>query len=261
VPFIDHDGARLFYEVEGAGDPLLLITGLGYPSDTWWRVLPWLNERFTTVRLDNRGVGRTGDTAEAPYSVDRMAADALAVMGAAGFESAHVWGVSMGGTIAQELALTWPGAVDLLILGCTHPGAGDFVIDADALALLTGRGEMSAREAADASIPFVYAAATDRSLIDEDIDVRMSIPTSPAGYTAQLMGASQWQGSGQRLASLSAPTLVIHGVEDRLVPVANGRFNAERVVGARYVEIEGASHIFWTDQPDAVREAVLGFLG
>ena len=82
MSFVDHDGASLFYEVEGAGEPLLLITGLGYPSDTWWRVLPWLNERFTTVRLDNRGVGRTGDTAEQPYSIERMAADAVAVMDA-----------------------------------------------------------------------------------------------------------------------------------------------------------------------------------
>ena len=261
MPFVDHDGARLWYEVEGAGEPLLLITGLGYPSDTWWRVLPWLNERFTTVRLDNRGVGRTGDTAEQPYLVERMAGDALAVLDAAGFDRAHVWGASMGGTITQELVLTSPERVNRVILGCTHPGAGDFVIDADAMALLTSRGEMSAREAAEASIPFVYAAATDRTLIDADIDVRMAVPTSPEGYTAQLIGASQWRGSGERLGSITAPTLLLHGDEDRLVPIANGRFIADHIPGSTFVELTGASHIFWTDQPDLVREAVLAFLG
>ena len=261
MAFIEHDGARLYYEVEGSGDPLLLITGLGYPSDTWWRVLPWLNEHFTTIRLDNRGVGRTGDGAEQPYTVERMAADAMAVLDAAGFERAHVWGVSMGGTIAQEIALTSPERVRRVILGCTHPGAGDFVIDAEALALLTSRGEMSAVEAAETSIPFVYAKATSRELIDEDIAVRMSVPTSPEGYSAQLRGASQWQGSGARLESIEAPTLVLHGDEDRLVPIANGRFIAERIAGAWFVELSGASHIFWTERPDAVRETVLGFLG
>ena len=260
MSFVDHDGASLFYEVEGAGEPLLLITGLGYPSDTWWRVLPWLNERFTTVRLDNRGVGRTGDTAEQPYSIERMAADAVAVMDAAGFTKAHLWGASMGGAIAQELVLTRPERVDRLILACTHAGAADFIIDAEAMALLTSRGEMSAAEAAEASIPFVYAAGTPRSLIDEDIAVRMRIPTTPEGYTAQLLGAAQWRGSGTGLPSIDVPTLVLHGEEDRLVPIANGHFIADRIPAAQFVALPGASHIFWTDQPNRVKVAVLEFL-
>jgi len=129
MPVLQHDGADLFYQVEGKGPPLLLIMGLGYPSDMWWRELPWLTAHFTTVRFDNRGVGRTGTGAERPYSVERMALDASAVLHAAGFARATVFGVSMGGTIAQELALTHPEAVDRLLLGCSHPGGADVVID------------------------------------------------------------------------------------------------------------------------------------
>ena len=125
MPVVKHDGADLFYQVEGTGPPLLLIMGLGYPSDMWWRVLPWLTPHFTTVRFDNRGVGRTGTGAERPYSVERMALDARAVLHAAGFARAIVFGVSMGGTIAQELALTHPEAVDWLLLGCSHPGGAE----------------------------------------------------------------------------------------------------------------------------------------
>ncbi len=79
MPVLQHDGADLFYQVEGKGPPLLLVMGLGYPSDMWWRELPWLTPHFTTVRFDNRGVGRTGTGAERPYSVERMALDARAV--------------------------------------------------------------------------------------------------------------------------------------------------------------------------------------
>ena len=125
MPVIKHDGADLFYQVEGKGPPLLLIMGLGYPSDMWWRMLPWLTAHFTTVRFDNRGVGRTGTGAERPYSVERMALDARAVLHAVGFARAAVFGVSMGGTIAQELALSHPQAVDRLLLGCSHPGGAE----------------------------------------------------------------------------------------------------------------------------------------
>jgi len=260
VPYLSHDGADLHYEVTGSGDPILLIQGLGYSGDAWWRVVPWLSERFTVVRLDNRGVGRTGPAAPGPYTTEQMAADALAVLTASGFAHAHVWGVSMGGTIAQEIALRSPDRVDRLILGCTHPGGADFVINPEALALLTSRGEMSPREAAEAAIPFVYAESTPREDIERDIEARMAVPTTPEGYAAQLEGVRTWAGSGHRLGAITAPTLVIHGADDRLVPAANGRFLAARIPGATLVELEGASHIFWTDRPDAVREAVLGFL-
>jgi pimeloyl-ACP methyl ester carboxylesterase len=260
MPVLAHDGADLFYEVEGVGPPLLLIMGLGYPSDMWWRVLPWLTPHFTTVRFDNRGVGRTGPGAERPYSVERMALDARAVLHAAGFGRAAVFGVSMGGTIAQELALTHPEAVDRLVLGCTHPGGPDLVIDTEAVAMLTSRGAMTPEEAAEAAIPFVYAPGTPRADIDADLAVRLANPTDPAGYTGQLAGTIAWPGSLDRLPGLAVPALLIHGDVDRLVPVENARRLAGAIPGARLEVIAGASHLFMTDQPERTRAVLEDFL-
>ena len=257
MPVLNHDGADLFYEVEGKGPPLLLIMGLGYPSDMWWRMLPWLTPHFTTVRFDNRGVGRTGTGAERPYSVERMALDARAVLHAAGFARATVFGVSMGGTIAQELSLTHPEAVDRLLLGCSHPGGADVVVDEEVLALLASRGAMTPEEAAEASIPFVYAPGTPRADIDADLAVRAAHPTDPAGDTAQLTDTIAWRGSLDRLPGLAIPTLLVHGDLDRLVPIENSRRMAAVLPNARLEVLAGASHIFATDQPQRTR-AVLG---
>jgi 3-oxoadipate enol-lactonase len=209
MPVLQHDGADLFYQVEGKGPPLLLIMGLGYPSDMWWRELPWLTAHFTTVRFDNRGVGRTGPRAERPYSVERMALDARAVLHAAGFARATVFGVSMGGTIAQELALTHPEAVDRLLLGCSHPGGADVVIDQEVLGLLASRGAMTPEEAAEAAIPFIYAPGTPRADIDADLAVRAAHPTDPAGYVAQLTDTIVWRGSLDRLPRPAVPALLV----------------------------------------------------
>jgi 3-oxoadipate enol-lactonase len=260
MPVLSHDGAGLFYQVEGTGPPLLLIMGLGYPSDMWWRVLPWLTAHVTTVRFDNRGVGRTGPGAERPYSVERMALDARAVLHAAGFARGTVFGVSMGGTIAQELALTYPEAVDRLLLGCSHPGGADVVVDEEVLALLASRGAMTPQEAAEASIPFVYAPGTPRADIDADLAVRAAHPTDPAGYMAQLTDTIAWRGSLARLPGLAIPTLLVHGDLDRLVPIENSRRMAAVLPSARLEVLAGASHIFMTDQPERTRAVVESFL-
>jgi pimeloyl-ACP methyl ester carboxylesterase len=256
-----HDGAVLHYEVDGSGPPLLLIMGLGYPMDAWWRVLPWLTPHFTTIRLDNRGVGRTGPRAEQPYAVERMATDALAVLAAEGIGRAHVWGVSMGGTIAQEIAITAPEAVDRLILGCTHAGGPDGIFSDEVGSLLANRAGLSPRAAAELSVPFVYAESTEPADIEADIEVRLRIPTTTEGYEGQLRAVASWRGSGSRLDSITCPTLVLHGTHDRLVVPENGRLLAERIPHAQWVEIADASHIFWTDNPSATRAAVLTFLG
>jgi 3-oxoadipate enol-lactonase len=260
MPVIKHDGADLFYQVEGTGPPLLLIMGLGYPSDMWWRMLPWLTAHFTTVRFDNRGVGRTGTGAERPYSVERMALDARAVLHAAGFARATVFGVSMGGTIAQELALSHPQAVDRLLLGCSHPGGADVVLDQEAIALLRSRGAMTPDEAAEAAIPFIYAPGTPRADIDADLAVRAAHPTDPAGYAAQLTDTITWRGSLDRLPGLAIPTLLVHGDLDRLVPIENSRRMAAVLPDARLEVLAGASHIFATDQPERTRAVVESFL-
>lgn len=246
---LERDGAKLWWDERGSGAPVLLIQGLGYPSDMFHRLLPGLARRFRVLLLDNRGVGRTGVPA-GPYTVEAMAADAAAVVEAAGDSSAHVVGVSMGGLIAQELALTRPELVRSLLLGCTHPGGTDSVFTDEVRAFLGGRSEMTPDQAAEASVPFVYAAETPRERIDEDLAIRRAVPTRPEGYLAQLTGAMAYRGSLPRLPQLELPVLIVHGTADRLVPVDNAHLLAAAVPAARLELLPGASHIFWTDQPD-----------
>ena len=261
MPYMDRGDARVWWEEEGEGEPLLLIMGLGYPGDMWYRLLPALSSRFRTLRFDNRGVGKTG-VPPGPYPVEVMADDAVAVLDAAGVESAHVVGASMGGLIAQEVVHRHPARVRSLVLGCTGPG-GEQMAPAEpaAMEMAAARSTMTAEEAAEAAVPFVYAAETPRERIEEDFAVRARTPTSPEGYTNQLLGVVGWGGGYDRLANISVPTLVISGTADRLVNPANAQILADAIPGAELVMLEGASHVFFTDQPEAAADAIVSFLG
>ena len=254
------DGTTLWWEAVGRGEPLLLIQGLGYPSDMWYRVIGPLSADHRVIRFDNRGVGRS-DVPAGPYPIARMVADAMAVLSAAGETSAHVFGVSMGGIIAQELVLTHPEAVRALILGCTHAGGPGVVApEPEALAMLQARTTLSPTEAARVAVPFVYAPSTPAAVIEEDIRVRLSVPTTPEGYTGQLMGAATWTGSADRLGTITAPTLVLTGDRDRLVPPGNSVQIGQLIPGATVRVLPDASHVFFSDQPAAAVAAVSDFL-
>ncbi|MGA8500770.1 MAG: alpha/beta fold hydrolase [Candidatus Sulfotelmatobacter sp.] len=259
MPFADNRGTKIYWDEQGTGAPILLIMGLGYPSAMWHRTRPALSASYRTIALDNRGAGQS-DVPPGPYSIALMASDAAAVLDAASIPSAHVFGVSMGGMIAQEFALQYPGRVQSLILGCTAAG-GPNVQRADpaAIEMLKARTWMSREEAAEAAVPFIYDSATTRHLIDEDIAQRNPWPTSTVGYLAQLQAILAWE-SFSRLAQITAPTLVVHGKVDRLVPVGNGELIASRIRGAKLVLIERASHLFSTDQPEAAERTILEFL-
>ncbi len=217
MPFADNQGTRIYWDEQGTGAPILLIMGLGYPSAMWHRTRPALSASYRTIALDNRGAGQS-DVPPGPYSIALMASDAAAVLDAAGVPSAHVFGVSMGGMIAQEFALQYPGRVQSLILGCTAAGGPNAKrAEPAAIEMLKARTWMSREQAAEAAIPFIYDSATPRHLIDEDIAQRHPWPTNPAGYLAQLQAILAWE-SFSRLPQITAPTLVIHGKADRLVP-------------------------------------------
>jgi len=232
--------------------------GLGWSSALWHRSRPALSTRYRTIALDNRGVGRSS-VPPGPYSIALMAQDAAAVLDAAGVQSAHVFGVSMGGMIAQEFALEYPNRVRSLILGCTAAGGPKAVRAAPEVIDILMRQVMSPDEHVAAINPFIYDSATPFKRIEEDTALRLTWWPNPAGYQAQLQGILAWQ-AYDRLAQIHTPTLVIHGETDRLVPPANGALIAGRIGGAKLVMIPHASHVLATDQPEAVNQAVLEFL-
>jgi pimeloyl-ACP methyl ester carboxylesterase len=258
LPFIEHQGAKLYWDEQGSGEPLLLIMGLSYPSYMWHRSRPLLAKSFRTIALDNRGVGQS-DAPPGVYSIPLMASDAAAVLDAAGVESAHIFGVSMGGMIAQEFAIQYPKRVRSLVLGCTSPGGPSAVHPEPATLEILMRQGMTPEEARDAILPFIYDPATPRERVAEDMVIRMKWYPTAQGYFGQLQGIFVWE-SYSRLGQITAPTLIIHGETDRLIPPANANLIAERIRGAKLVLIPNASHIFETDQPDASQGAILDFL-
>ena len=259
MPFLLNSGARIYWDERSVGDPILLIMGLGYPSDMWWRTRPILDGRYRTIVVDNRGVGRS-DIPPGPYPIAQMAADAVSVLDGAGVDSAHVFGISMGGMIAQELTLRYPKRVRSLILGCTAAGGPAAVrAEPEVNQVLMNRGSMTPNEAAVAALPYIYDANTPRERIDEDLAVRRPWFPRPEAYIAQLQGILAWE-SYSRLSQIEVPTLVIHGENDLLVPFGNGELIAARIPGAKLVKLPHASHIFTTDQSAAAHAAILEFL-
>lgn len=259
MPFVENLGARIHWDEEGAGAPLLLIMGLGWSAHAWHRTRPVLSKTYRTIVLDNRGVGRS-EAPAGPYSIVQMAADAAAVLNAARVNAAHVFGVSMGGMIAQEFALQYPQKVRSLILGCTAAGGPQAVrAEEDALQVLMTRGQ-NPDQFAKAIAPFIYDAGTAAEQIEEDTALRRKWYPSADAYFAQLQAIMAWEGYS-RLEKIKAPTLVMHGENDRLVPPENARLIAARIPSAKLMIVPRASHIFTTDQPEAAHAAILDFLG
>jgi pimeloyl-ACP methyl ester carboxylesterase len=258
MPFVENLGARIHWDEEGSGAPLLLIMGLGWSSHAWHRSRPVLSEKYRTIALDNRGVGRS-EAPPGPYSIAQMAADAAAVLNAARVNTAHIFGVSMGGMIAQEFALQYPNKVRSLILGCTAAGGPQAVrAEQEVLQVLMTRGQ-DPDQFAKAICPFIYDDGTSPERIEEDTAVRRKWYPSADAYFAQLQAVMAWE-AYSRIGQISAPTLVIHGENDRLVPPENARLISARIPGAKLVMLPKASHIFATDQPHAAHAAILEFL-
>jgi pimeloyl-ACP methyl ester carboxylesterase len=255
------DNAELYYESTGAGAPVLLVMGLGMNATGWWRTVPVLAERLRVLAFDNRGMGRSSQP-PGPYSTAQMADDAVAVLDAAGEATAHVYGISLGGMIAQQIALRHPDRVRSLVLGATTPGGpGHTAPDEGTLAFFERRGSMPPEEAVWASVPYNYGPATrarNAQRIGEDISERLRYPFAAEPYRAQL-GAAMSHDIFDRVAEIRAPTLVVHGDADRMIPPANGRVLADSIPGARLSMWPGAGHLYFTDAPEADRD-VLAFL-
>jgi|ERR1044072_4128244 pimeloyl-ACP methyl ester carboxylesterase len=258
MSYVENQGAKIYWEEHGEGEPLVLVMGLASTLDMWHRTRPVMKEHFRTILIDNRGVGRS-DVPAPPYSIATMASDVAAVMDAAGIESARLFGISMGGMIAQEFTLNYPERVRSLVLGCTNFGGRNVKpASPNVVELLRARGMMAAEEAAWAMVPHVYDKSTPRERVEEDIAIRMKWFPTMEGYFGQIGAIFSWE-AGERLPQIQIPTLVIHGETDELVPPENGRLIAELIPNAKLVLLPEASHIFVTDKPEISHQTILEF--
>jgi 3-oxoadipate enol-lactonase len=259
VPKAGDAGTEVYWERSGAGEPLLLIQGMSGTHLTWGEpFLSLLRPHFDCVVFDNRGIGNS-DEVETPFTIAELAADALAVMDAAGFETAHVLGISMGGMTAQELALAHPERLRTLTLGCTYPGGegSSLIAPDDAGPLLEALSSGSLDRALRAMYE-VNLSPTFRAEESHFADFAAMAKALPARQqTVQLqMGAIGGHDTQARLADISTPTLVIHGTEDKMIPVANGKLIASLIPDSHLEILDGVGHMFWWEQPERSAELV-----
>jgi len=262
--FADANGGRLYYELYGEGEPLLLIMGLGANHLGWTAQIPSYSREFRVIVFDNRGTGQSDFPADADYTIPMLADDAAALLEALGVDSAHVYGISMGGMIAQEMALRHPDRVKSLILGATTPGGPNAVApQPEAIRSLLEQGAAFDRGVTPALLDALFSPGFLADHGSELVAAFQSMadypPTSREAYQAQLRAVAAHD-TYDRLPDIDAPTLVLHGTDDPLLPAANGRILAERIPGAKLVLLDGARHAYLLEKQAEADAAVLDFL-
>jgi 3-oxoadipate enol-lactonase len=262
VPHATVAGNRLFYLRRGAGEPLLLIQGMSGNTAHWGeRFLAALEPSFELVAYDHRSVGQSSPV-EGRFAIADLADDAVGLMRELGIERAHVLGISMGGMVAQELAVGHAQMVRSLVLGCTYPGGegarltDPAVMQRLAEPVLSGDGERALRVGWEANVS--AAVAGDAASWQLFREAAAQHPAALPVLLAQLQ-AVQSHDASTRLAQVSAPTLVVHGTEDEILPSANGRLIAELIPGARLELLDGVGHMFWWEQPERTAALIRDF--
>jgi pimeloyl-ACP methyl ester carboxylesterase len=253
------EGVRLAYDVEGTGEPLLLIQGLGYGRNGWGPARGLLAKRFQVVSFDNRGAGES-DVPPGPYTTAQLADDALAVLDATEIEGANVIGLSLGGMVAQELVLAWPERVRKLVLCSTTPGgATSFPMPEQTVALMTRAPELDPRDALHRFVVNALAPDPPAELVQEIVAYRVANPPDPAGWWA-LAGAGSAHDALGRLSAIRVPTLIVHGTADNVVDVRNARLLVDAIQDARLELFEGVGHLLPWERPDEFCALVEEFL-
>ena len=264
MAFCTCKGIHLYYEDHGKGSPLLLVSGLSGGSWSWYGQVPFFEKHYRTIVFDNRGAGRS-DTPEGPYTMRQFAEDALCLLDAAHVEQAFVLGLSMGGMIAQELALLAPHRVRALVLGCTHCG-GTLRIppSREAMEALINNAGLSQEQIVDKNLPFFFSDSCRHDhpeVISRYRNVQLNAPLQPEqAFHAQLAAIGSFDACG-RISEIQAPTLIIAGTEDALVPFENARILAERIPHANLVRIPGAGHAIHAECRDDLNVLAHDFFG
>jgi 3-oxoadipate enol-lactonase len=259
-------GLRIAYELGGTLHRrrpwLVLIQGMGFDRFGWEPVLRKLRRHFRLVLVDNRASGLSGRPAGS-FAVADMAGDVVAVLDAAGIGRAHVLGASLGGMVAQELAITHPARVDGLVLVCTTPGwPFAYPMPRASVLLITAAaglaGEVARRRHAENALS-AHTVRHRPELVDRLIELQGSRPADPGALRAQAAAGARYAG-GLRQARILARTLVLHGGADTVVNPRNGKLLADRIPGARLVIFPGLGHLLFWEDPDGFADVVTSFL-
>jgi len=254
---------EIAYSIDGSGEPLVLIGGFTMVKERWELQVVELARHFRVITFDNRGVGETTVPSE-PFTIADMAADTVGLMDTLGIDSAHIFGVSMGGLIAQLLGLDYPDHIKKAALGCTTHG-GRHAVQPEKTVMETlaqaADPNISVKEAVWKRVPLVLSERFIREEPERVEEfVRLAMQYSPiAEGAAGQMGALSVFNVKRRLGEIRCPVLVITGSEDRMMPPDNSRLLADGIPGAELYMVEGAGHEFFFEKPDEVNRVLIDF--
>ena len=244
---------RIAWERRGSGAPVLLIQGLGYARWGWEPVTDLLARSFHVLLYDNRGIGES-DAPPGPYTVEQLAADAVQVLDEAGVERAHVVATSLGGMVAQELALSSPDRVDRLVLASTTPGGPDsFPMPEQTVKLMTGGATL--RQFVENAL----APDHDPKTVERILRHREATAQPLEAWAAQAAAGAAFDAL-DRIHGIDAATLVLHGTDDAVVDSRNSALLALRIPDARVELFPGGGHLFFWEQPEQFVNVVTEFL-
>jgi pimeloyl-ACP methyl ester carboxylesterase len=255
MPFATNGTVKISWQEQGSGTPVLLVMGHAFSSDMWYPVIPELTKSHRVVWFDNRGTGDSDAPKDA--TISDLAADARAVMDAAGLTRAHVFGVSMGGGVAMQLAYESPERVESLVLGCTALKSGDLPTKktwqglAYYLPLRWMRGALGKS---------LYGPACPPDDAERDLDRLMKMKYSPRGVLAQVKAMQTYDLTADKVATLRMPALVLHGDADVTVEVRRAHELAATLPDNRLVIYPGAGHNFIVTARAQANADVIAFL-
>jgi pimeloyl-ACP methyl ester carboxylesterase len=261
MPVVSANGLDIFYEARGHGEAILLIAGFGCDLSIWSQVVPHLSSGHRVIVFDNRGMGRTV-APDGPSSIRQMASDTAALIAALGLGRVHVAGHSMGGMIAQELALQYPEVIASLMLLSTCAG-----LDERGRAIIRAWGELprllDVRTTTRLIMPWIYTNAFyERPGAVEQVQkalVTNPYPPTPQAVQAQSQAIVEWE-SYSRLSAINHPTLVLVGREDILLPVAFAESLAQGIRGAELLVLQNTGHGIPVESPAQLAEAMRNWL-
>lgn len=252
-------GTQLHYERAGSGEPLLLIQGMSGTHVSWGEPFKGaLEESFDVVAFDNRGIGLSDRISE-PFTIAEMAADTAALLDQLGWESAHVVGISMGGMIAQELALAHPDRLRSLALGCTYCGGPGSQLmpqeNAEKLLAAFASGDRDQAIRAGYEVNLSPAFRADENTFAAFNEMATSVPAARDVIQLQLQAIIGHDTSG-RLGEVATPTMIVHGTVDGVLPYANGEQISGLMPAARFETFEEVGHMFWWERPQRSAELI-----
>lgn len=251
---------KLYVEEHGGGHPLLLIAGLGFAIWSWQRQLPDWSREFRCIAIENRGTGRSPKP-PGPYSIEQLADDAAEALDGT---SAHVCGFSMGGYIAQTLAVRHPQLVERLVLVCTGTARPERLrTPAETVTAWQANAGRTPREFARATMPLSFRPGWTDEHADEFealLHDRLEFPTPPECWRAQYDACLEWSALTTPVEEIAAPTLVVHGDADRIVPHENGVEIARRIPHARFEAFPGAGHLLFIESAPRFNAMVTSLL-